>query len=539
MLSGLTHGLASIGASLSNRTSTVHFLARRIIPTNQRRMPPTSTGSKAGARRSITRNGTAYQPEREEEAVDQMEMREAEIAFFDLETSVPGRGGGGNGFSLLEFGAILLCPRRLVEVGSYSTLIRPADLGVISTASVRCNGITRDAVATAPYFRDVADNVFNILNGRVWAGHNILRFDCPRIREAFAEIGRPAPEPRGIIDTLPLLTKNFGRRAGDMKVLFPDFRYGYFGVLLRSRKTDTQEASLPDVFSVASLEYNHTASGTEANGNTSADQSPNSSVVPFSRQQKSDLSQVILEPNDRAGSSMPISNGDPSALVSHMEQMKIDSLQTEPACNFEIPCATTPASENSSSLAGFLKPDEVLPQQIRAPTIQGSRRTSLLHGDCPLQLCCTGMRIHFGVSSKFMDYAGRPKLSIVVDAPENLCKVLDVCDQVARISSENSGSNSEWRPLLKKNDYSNTFTIRLHIPTVANGDGVVYSTEIYQKDPRGNLQNLELRKLDAAELDRIFLSGTAVDACFSTDIYDYQQNAGIRLVARRLVVHSR
>ncbi|CAL9064549.1 unnamed protein product [Musa banksii] len=515
-------------------------------------MPRPSTGSKAGTRRSSTRNGTAYQPESKDEA-DQMETGGVEIAFFDVETSVPGRGGGGNGFSLLEFGAIVLCPRRLVEVASYSTLIRPADLGVISTASVRCNGITRDAVATAPYFRDVADNVFNVLHGRVWAGHNILRFDCPRIREAFSEIGRPAPEPRGIIDTLPLLTKNFGRRAGDMKMAS---LASYFGLGKQTHRSldDVRmnlevfkycatvlflEASLPDVFSMASLEYNHTASGTEANGHTSADQSPNSSVVPFSRKQKSVLSQVILEPNDRAGSSMPISNGVPSDLASHMEQMKIDSLQTEPACNSEMPCATTTASESSSSHAGFLKPDEVLPQQISAPVIQGSRKTILLHRDCPLQLCCMGMRIHFGVSSKFMDYAGRPKLSIVVDAPENLCKVLDVCDQVAQISSENSGSNSEWRTLLKRNDYSNTFTIRLHIPTVANGDGAVSSTDIYQKDPRGNMQKLELSKLDAAELDQIFLSGTAVDACFSTDIYDYQQNAGIRLVARRLVVNSR
>lgn len=55
--------------------------------------------------------------------------------------------------------------------------------------------------------------------GRIWAGHNILRFDCARIREAFAEIGMPAPEPKGTIDSLALLTQRFGRRAGDMKVM--------------------------------------------------------------------------------------------------------------------------------------------------------------------------------------------------------------------------------------------------------------------------------------------------------------------------------
>ena len=54
--------------------------------------------------------------------------------------------------------------------------------------------------------------------GRIWAGHNILRFDCVRIRDAFAEINHPAPEPKGTIDSLVLLTQKFGRRAGDMKV---------------------------------------------------------------------------------------------------------------------------------------------------------------------------------------------------------------------------------------------------------------------------------------------------------------------------------
>ncbi|KAL6993121.1 hypothetical protein U1Q18_011239 [Sarracenia purpurea var. burkii] len=140
----------------------------------------------------------------------------AEIVFFDLETTVPNR--AGQRFWVLEFGAIVVCPRNLVELDSYCTLIRPGDLSAVALKSSRSGGITQSAVKEAPPFRDVSDKIFSILDGRVWAGHNIQRFDCVRIREAFAGIGRPAPVPAGIIDSLGVLTEKFGRRAGNMKM---------------------------------------------------------------------------------------------------------------------------------------------------------------------------------------------------------------------------------------------------------------------------------------------------------------------------------
>ncbi|KAJ6733528.1 PROTEIN NEN4 [Salix koriyanagi] len=139
-----------------------------------------------------------------------------EIVFFDLETTVPSR--AGQRFWVLEFGAIIVCPQKLVELDCYSTLIRPKDLSVVALKSGRCDGITRGAVSNAPVFEEVADKIFTILNGRVWAGHNIQRFDCVRIKEAFTEIGRPAPVPVGMIDSLGVLTERFGRRAGNMKM---------------------------------------------------------------------------------------------------------------------------------------------------------------------------------------------------------------------------------------------------------------------------------------------------------------------------------
>lgn len=141
----------------------------------------------------------------------------SEIVFFDLETTVPNR--AGQRFWVLEFGAIVVCPRKLVELESFSTLIRPKDLSAVALRSGRCDGITRDAVANAPAFEEVAEKIFSILNGRIWAGHNIQRFDCVRIKEAFAEIGKPAPVPVGMIDSLGVLTEKFGRRAGNLKVI--------------------------------------------------------------------------------------------------------------------------------------------------------------------------------------------------------------------------------------------------------------------------------------------------------------------------------
>ncbi|KAK9678636.1 hypothetical protein RND81_11G224700 [Saponaria officinalis] len=146
--------------------------------------------------------------------------RVPELVFFDIETTVPNRAGPGHErrFWVLEFGAIVVCPRKLVEIDSYCTLIRPGDLSVVALRSTRTDGITRQAVEKAPTFDEVADRIYDVLDGRIWSGHNIQRFDCLRIKEAFAEIGRPAPEPIGIIDSLGVLSDKFGRRAGDMKM---------------------------------------------------------------------------------------------------------------------------------------------------------------------------------------------------------------------------------------------------------------------------------------------------------------------------------
>lgn len=111
----------------------------------------------------------------------------SEIVFFDVETTIPTR--TGQGYALLEFGAILVCPKKLIELHSYSTLVRPSDLSLITTLSVRCNGITRDAVTSAPSFPHVADKVFDILHGYYLFPPNALLIRMLRQNSVYFNLG--------------------------------------------------------------------------------------------------------------------------------------------------------------------------------------------------------------------------------------------------------------------------------------------------------------------------------------------------------------
>ncbi|KAJ4959715.1 hypothetical protein NE237_019625 [Protea cynaroides] len=487
----------------------------------------------------------------------------SEIVFFDVETTIPFR--AGQAFAILEFGAILVCPRKLVELESYSTLVKPADLSSVSTKSVRCNGITRDAVASAPTFREVADKIFDLLHGRIWAGHNIIKFDCARIREAFAAIGRSAPEHKGTIDSLTLLTQRFGRRAGDMKMAS---LATYFGLGQQTHRSldDVRmnlevlkycatvlflESSLPDIFTANSWVSPNATTRSRNNVKVSPEETKQNLSTPspnikFREQSLSPINGNIGAEVHNSFESM--SQSDHFNMGPLIDQLSVENLQVDnnveerPAAESSGIFLPPMASEGCSGYAGFLSPDEVLIPSVRASYVPFYRgqKIQLLHRDVLLQLYCTGLRVRFGVSSKFLDQAGRPRLSIVVGVPPSLCQVLDACDHVSQKLTEDSGSSSEWRPVVnRKNGFLNSPTIRLNIPTIANGDIAIYTTEIYQKEASGNDQKLVFCRFDPAELDPLFLPGTLVDAYFSLDLYDYQQNAGIRLVAKKLIIHSK
>ncbi|TKY55073.1 NEN2 protein [Spatholobus suberectus] len=498
----------------------------------------------------------------------------SEIVFFDVETSVPTR--PGQGFAILEFGAILVCPRKLTELRSYSTLVRPADLSVISPLSERCNGITADAVAASPTFADISHLVYDLLHGRIWAGHNIIRFDCVRIRDAFAEIKQPPPEPKGTIDSLSLLTQKFGRRAGDMKMAT---LATYFGLGRQTHRSldDVRmnlevlkycatvlflESSLPDIFTANSWVSPNATTRSRSNGKYPSQRDllniNKDSVLSSPATESKDKSHPILSfamsspkrdvPNI-AVADPNIVQSDPFDFRGLQDEIKRKTIKSDVAME-EKPMQESPDLASSSSVSQpcgssivVLEPDGICIPSIDAslvPSFRGSQRIELLHEGFLFQLHCTDLKVRFGINTKFVDNAGRPRLSFVVDPSPSLCNVLDACDRVVQKLTLDSGSSSDWRPVvIRKEGFFNYPTVRLHIPTAVVADVAIYATEIYQRESSGAVQRLLFSKFDAAELGSLFMPGTFVDAFFSLDPYDYQQNAGIKLVAKKLIIHCK
>jgi len=137
--------------------------------------------------------------------------RAQQMCLFDIETNIfP--------IEVIEFGAIVVDKFSFVEASPrVSTLIRPPS-GAISAKATACHGLTYADVKDAPAFAEVAARIHDALDGRIWVGHNINTFDVPHLCAAFEEANHPVPVPAGVLDTLPLVRRVFGKRAGNAKM---------------------------------------------------------------------------------------------------------------------------------------------------------------------------------------------------------------------------------------------------------------------------------------------------------------------------------
>lgn len=386
--------------------------------------------------------------------------------------------------------------------------------------------------------------------GRVWAGHNILRFDIPRIREAFAEIGRDPPEPKGTIDSLVLLTQKFGRRAGDMKMAT---LASYFGIGNQThRSLDDVRMNFEVLKYCATVLFLESSLPDELIENSVTTTTPETS----SRRRRNTRTSPVSEQTAESTTAIPILSF-VSPAGSQTNPFDMSTLSKEITSETLPPDSPMEEEQNQPSMAitpeatgdqeGFLEPGEISSPCIKAvqvPLYQGSQITKpqLLHGDNkPLQLRCPDLKVRYGISGKFMDSFGRRKLNFMIDLSPSLCNVLQECDSAAKTISVDSGSGSDWNPVIIPMKGFLSPTARIHIPIGLNGDVDRYAAEIHQREFSGatttTTQKLISSNPSGEELESLVKPGTVLDAFLSLEPYDYQQRAGIRLVARKLVIH--
>jgi DNA polymerase III epsilon subunit-like protein len=100
------------------------------------------------------------------------------LVFFDLETT-----GLSPTARIIQFGAVEIDPTTLIERRSVSFLIggnTPDHLQLTPTI-MRITHITSAQLREQPDFLKRSDEIFKMLDGAVWGGYNIIRFDIPKV----------------------------------------------------------------------------------------------------------------------------------------------------------------------------------------------------------------------------------------------------------------------------------------------------------------------------------------------------------------------
>jgi len=123
------------------------------------------------------------------------------LAFVDLETT----GATATADRITEIGIVQVDEDGVRE---WSTLVNPQT--PISSFIERLTGISNDMVAAAPVFEDVAAEVLERLQGRVFIAHN-ARFDYGFLKSEFKRLGRSFRAP--VLCTVKLSRKVFPQHA--------------------------------------------------------------------------------------------------------------------------------------------------------------------------------------------------------------------------------------------------------------------------------------------------------------------------------------
>ena len=246
-----------------------------------------------------------------------------------------------------------------------------------------------------------------------------------------------------------------------------------------------QESSLPDIFTENSWVSPNAITRSRSNGKSSPEKtSPNVDTPAYENGPASSSTSQIMVENHPISSLMAhireeVPNlveantyrSDPFNMTTLRPEITIESHQgdfnMEEKSIQELPSVSSTPSDGecNGSSAEFLDPNEVSIPSISASLVtlyRGTQKIKLLHNDNTLQLQCTRLKVRFGISTKFVDHAGRPRLNFVVDANPSLCRVLDSCGGITQKLSLDSGSGSEWRPVVtRRSGFFNYPTVRI------------------------------------------------------------------------------
>ena len=122
------------------------------------------------------------------------------VLGFDLETT---------GFNPREDRVVQFALVGSDSDGSHLNLNSLVDPGCrIPSESSRVHGILDDDVRGAGSFEDHLDSMSDLMDGAVIVGHNVVAFDWRFMEMECIRIGREAPRPLAIVDTL-VLARNF------------------------------------------------------------------------------------------------------------------------------------------------------------------------------------------------------------------------------------------------------------------------------------------------------------------------------------------
>jgi DNA polymerase-3 subunit epsilon len=119
-------------------------------------------------------------------------------AVVDLETT----GGRPGSDRVIEIAIIIWDGRQVVS--RYQTLVNPQR--PIDHFVQDMTGIRDETVSSAPLFSDIAQEVWSLLEGKIFVAHNV-RFDLGMLRREFARLGMPFFPPR--LDTVTMAREAF------------------------------------------------------------------------------------------------------------------------------------------------------------------------------------------------------------------------------------------------------------------------------------------------------------------------------------------